>query len=210
MSTLHLFATRHPIQALGVTLSLAVLASSPSWAAESKSSEKTPPTPPPTTTARTGFFSRSKPVEPAPQKPQEKALEKTTPKSGEKNPEKSQEKSPEKAAQKPTEPSQSSSTTTAKKPASQTAPVAAKPTQKSPAANEDELFAQVRQQASEDAKVTELRTKADEAKSKEAANSATKAYLKSLYSKMRSLEPSLKARVDMTEAAALKALESEK
>jgi len=205
MSRLHPFATRLPVQALGVTLSLAFLGSSPIWAAESKSSEKTPPTPPPTTT-RTGFFSRSKPAEPAPEKAQEKAPEKTTSKSGEKT----SDKSPEKAPQKSGESSQSSSTTATKKPASQTAPTAAKPTQKTPAANEDELFAQVRQQAFEDAKVAELRTKADEAKSKEAANSATKAYLKSLYSKMRSLEPSLKARVDMTEAAALKALESEK
>ena len=210
MSKLHLFATRHPIQALGVTLSLSVLTSSSSWAAESKSSEKTPSTPPPTTTTRTGFFSRSKPAEPAPEKAQEKAPEKTTSKSGEKTSDKSPEKSAEKAPQKSGESSQSSSTTAAKKPASQTAPTAAKPTQKTPAANEDELFSQVRQQAFEDAKVAELRTKADEAKSKEAANSATKAYLKSLYSKMRSLEPSLKARVDMTEAAALKALESEK
>ena len=206
MSKLHLFATRHPIQALGVTLGLAVLTSSSSWAAESKSSEKTPATPPPTTTTRTGFFSRSKPAEPAPEKAQEKAPEKTTSKSGEKT----SDKSPEKAPQKSGESSQSSSTTATKKPASQTVPTAAKPTQKTPAANEDELFAQVRQQAFEDTKVAELRTKADEAKSKEAANSATKAYLKSLYSKMRSLEPSLKARVDMTEAAALKALESEK
>ena len=206
MSKLHLFATRHPIQALGVTLGLAVLTSSSSWAAESKSSEKTPATPPPTTTTRTGFFSRSKPAEPAPEKAQEKAPEKTTSKSGEKI----SDKSPEKAPQKSGESSQSSSTTATKKPASQTVPTAAKPTQKTPAANEDELFAQVRQQAFEDTKVAELRTKADEAKSKEAANSATKAYLKSLYSKMRSLEPSLKARVDMTEAAALKALESEK
>lgn len=202
MSKPHSFATRHPVQALRVTLSLAVLASSPSWAAENKASEKTPSTPPPATTTRTGFFSRSKPAEPAPEKPQEKAPEKSTSKSG--------EKTSEKAPQKPAEPSQSSTTTTAKKPASQPPPAAAKPTPKSPAANEDELFAQVRQQASEDAKVTELRTKADEAKSKEAASSATKAYLKSLYSKMRSLEPSLKARVDMTEAAALKGLESEK
>jgi outer membrane biosynthesis protein TonB len=209
MSRLHPFATRLPVQALGVTLSLAFLGSSPIWAAESKSSEKTPPTPPPTTT-RTGFFSRSKPAEPAPEKPQEKTPEKTTSKSGEKTSEKSQEKAVEKAPQKPSEPSQSSNTTSAKKPAAQPAQTAAKPTQKAPAANEDELFAQIRQQASEDAKVAELRTKADEAKSKEAAASATKAYLKSLYSKMRSLEPSLKARVDMTEAAALKALESEK
>jgi hypothetical protein len=206
MSKLHPVATRRPIRALGVTLSLAILTSSPSQAADSKSSEKTtpPPTPPPTT--RTGFFSRSKPAEPAPEKPKEKAPDKTTSKPGEKTAEKPQEKAP----QKPAEPTPPSSTSGSKKSASQPAPAAAKPIQKAPAANEDELFAQVRQQASEDAKVTELRTKADEAKSKEAASSATKAYLKSLYSKMRSLEPSLKARVDMTEAAALKALESEK
>ena len=72
------------------------------------------------------------------------------------------------------------------------------------------MFTQTRQHASEDPKVAELRAKADEAKSKEAANLATQAYLKSLYSKMRTLEPSLKGRIDLTEAAALKALESEK
>ena len=114
MSKLHLFATRHPIQALGVTLSLSVLTSSSSWAAESKSSEKTPSTPPPTTTTRTGFFSRSKPAEPAPEKAQEKAPEKTTSKSGEKTSDKSPEKSAEKAPQKSGESSQSSSTTAAK------------------------------------------------------------------------------------------------
>ena len=208
MSKLHPVATRRPIRALGVTLSLAILTSSPSQAADSKSSEKTtpPPTPTPPPTTRTGFFSRSQPAEPALEKPKEKAPDKTTSRPGEKTAEKPQEKAPQKLA----EPTPPSSTSGSKKSASQPAPAAAKPIQKAPAANEDELFAQVRQQASEDAKVTELRTKADEAKSKEAASSATKAYLKSLYSKMRSLEPSLKARVDMTEAAALKALESEK
>lgn len=169
------------------------------WAAESKTSEKTAPAP--ATTTRTGFFSRSKPVEPTP----EKAPEKTTSKPSEKTSEKAQDKSVQKPAESP-----SASSPTPKKPSTQTSTATAKSSAKAAPANEDELFTQARQQASEDAKVAELRIKADEAKSKDAANAATKAYLRSLYSKMRSIEPSLKDRIDLTEAAALKGLDSPK
>ena len=104
----------------------------------------------------------------------------------------------------------SAASTTPKKTSTQTSTAAPKSSPKAAPANEDELFAQARRQASEDTKVAELRIKADEAKSKDAASAATKAYLKSLYSKMRSIEPSLKDRIDLTEAAALKGLDSPK
>jgi hypothetical protein len=102
------------------------------------------------------------------------------------------------------------SPTTPKKTSAQTSTAASKASTKAAPSNEDESFKQARQQAFEDAKVAELRIKADEAKSKDAANAATRAYLKSLYSKMRSIEPSLKDRIDLTEAAALKGLDSPK
>lgn len=196
-------ASRGPSNALGVTLSMALIAASPGtgWAAESKTPEKTAPTP--ATTTRTGFFSRSKPVEPTP----EKAPEKTASKPSEKTSEKAQDKSVQKSAESSTP---SAASTAPKKTSTQTSTAAPKSSPKAAPANEDELFAQARRQASEDAKVAELRIKADEAKSKDAANAATKAYLKSLYSKMRSIEPSLKDRIDLTEAAALKGLDSPK
>ena len=198
-------ASRGQCNALGVTLSMALLASSPGtgWAAESKAPEKTAPAP--ATTTRTGFFSRSKPVEPTP----EKAPEKTASKPSEKSAEKSQDKPVQKTAESsPAETSLTAASTAPKKPSAQTNSASSKPATKAAPANEDELFKQARQQASEDAKVAELRVKADEAKSKDAASAATRAYLKSLYSKMRSIEPSLKDRIDLTEAAALKGLDS--
>lgn len=203
MSNPFTLASRGPNNALGVTLSMALIAASPGtgWAAESKAPEKTAPAP--ATTTRTGFFSRSKPVEPTPEKATEKTASKPT--------EKTAEKTPDKQGQKPAEPSLSStSSATPKKPSSQTSTAASKASTKAAPPNEDELFNQARQQAFEDAKVAELRIKADEAKSKDAANAATRAYLKSLYSKMRSIEPSLKDRIDLTEAAALKGLDSPK
>jgi hypothetical protein len=71
---------------------------------------------------------------------------------------------------------------------------------------EDELFVTARLKALEDPGIGELRSKADKAKDKESGVSATRAYLKSLYSKMRDLEPALKERIDLTEAAALQGL----
>jgi hypothetical protein len=72
--------------------------------------------------------------------------------------------------------------------------------------SEDELFSSVRLRALEDPGVGELRTKADRARDKEGGIAATRAYLKSLYSKMRDLEPGLKDRIDLTETAALQGL----
>lgn len=75
-----------------------------------------------------------------------------------------------------------------------------------PPATEDERFSAARTAASEDKIVSELRTKADTAKTQEAAARAMRAYMKGLYSKMRAIEPSLQERINMTEAAALRAL----
>ena len=74
------------------------------------------------------------------------------------------------------------------------------------AGSEDERFANARKAASEDPKVLELREKADLAKTGEAGSKAMRAYLKALYGKMRTLEPSLEDRIDLTESAALKAV----
>ncbi len=79
-----------------------------------------------------------------------------------------------------------------------------KPVQK--AGTEDERFANARKAASEDPKILELREKADVAKTKDAGERAMRAYLRALYGKMRTLEPSLEERINLTEAAALKAV----
>jgi len=71
---------------------------------------------------------------------------------------------------------------------------------------EDERFANARKAAAEDPKVVELREKADLAKTEEAGSKAMRAYLRALYGKMRTLEPSLEGRINLTEAAALKAV----
>lgn len=72
--------------------------------------------------------------------------------------------------------------------------------------SEDERFTAARKAAAEDPKVAELRAKTDSAKTDEAAHRAMRSYLKALYSKMRALEPTLEERIDMTEAAALRAV----
>jgi hypothetical protein len=74
------------------------------------------------------------------------------------------------------------------------------------AGTEDERFANARKAAAEDPKVVELREKADLAKTEEAGTKAMRAYLRALYGKMRTLEPSLEGRINLTEAAALKAV----
>jgi hypothetical protein len=74
------------------------------------------------------------------------------------------------------------------------------------AGTEDERFANARKTAAEDPKVVELREKADLAKTEEAGAKAMRAYLRALYTKMRTLEPSLEGRINLTEAAALKAV----
>jgi len=54
--------------------------------------------------------------------------------------------------------------------------------------------------------VADLRAKVDASKNDESANKAMRSYLKALYGKMRSIEPSLEERINMTEAAALRAI----
>jgi hypothetical protein len=71
---------------------------------------------------------------------------------------------------------------------------------------EDERFNIARKTASEDPKVKELREKADQAKNEDSGSKAMRAYLRALYGKMRALEPSLEERINLTEAAALKAV----
>lgn len=73
------------------------------------------------------------------------------------------------------------------------------------AQTEDEKFTAARKAAYEDPRVAELRAKADAAKNEESANRAMRSYLRALYGKMRTLEPSLEERINMTEAAALRA-----
>ena len=72
--------------------------------------------------------------------------------------------------------------------------------------SEDERFTAARKAAYEDTRVAELRVKVDASKNDESANKAMRAYLKALYGKMRSIEPSLEERINMTEAAALRAI----
>lgn len=74
------------------------------------------------------------------------------------------------------------------------------------AGSEDERFANARKAAAEDPKILELREKADLAKTEEAGSKAMRSYLRALYGKMRTLEPSLEERINLTEAAALKAV----
>ena len=73
------------------------------------------------------------------------------------------------------------------------------------AQTEDERFTAARKAAYEDPRVAELRAKADAAKNEEAANRAMRSYLRALYGKMRTLEPTLEERINLTEAAALRA-----
>ena len=97
-------------------------------------------------------------------------------------------------------PGGASGTETPKKKAPVTKPAPAK------TGTEDERFANARKAAAEDPKVVELREKADLAKTEEAGTKAMRAYLRALYAKMRALEPSLEGRINLTEAAALKAV----
>jgi hypothetical protein len=55
--------------------------------------------------------------------------------------------------------------------------------------------------------VISLQSKADAASEPDAQLKATKAYYKALYGKMREVNPSMKDRIDRTEAAAMRRLE---
>jgi hypothetical protein len=55
--------------------------------------------------------------------------------------------------------------------------------------------------------VLALQSKADASTDPEVRTKATKAYYKALYQRMRDINPSLKDRIDRTEAAAIRRLE---
>jgi hypothetical protein len=74
-------------------------------------------------------------------------------------------------------------------------------------AEENTRFEAARALAFEDAAVKKLREKAENVTGEAEGTKALKEYFKALYGKMRSLEPALKERVDLTEAAALRQLE---
>ena len=74
-------------------------------------------------------------------------------------------------------------------------------------AEENTRFEAARALAFEDATVKKLREKAENVTGEAEGAKALKEYFKALYGKMRSLEPALKERVDLTEAAALRQLE---
>lgn len=72
---------------------------------------------------------------------------------------------------------------------------------------ENARFEAARALAFEDAAVKKLREKAEGVTGEVEGTKALKEYFKALYGKMRSLEPALKERVDLTEAAALRQLD---
>lgn len=100
-------------------------------------------------------------------------------------------------------PSQSGGSTVTEQPKKKPTPAKPAPAKDD---SEDERFANARKAAAEDPKVKELREKADLAKTEDSGAKAMRAYLRALYGKMRTLEPSLEDRINMTEAAALKAV----
>lgn len=73
-----------------------------------------------------------------------------------------------------------------------------------PPKTEEERFEAARKTAAEDAKIAELRTKAEASPNNAESNRLMRSYLHSLYGKMRTLEPTLSERIDLTEKAALK------
>jgi hypothetical protein len=69
-------------------------------------------------------------------------------------------------------------------------------------------FQAAKTKALEDKHVQELQAKADAATGDE-AKTALRKYYKALYGKMREIDPSVKDRIDRTEAAALRRVEQE-
>ena len=67
-------------------------------------------------------------------------------------------------------------------------------------------FTDAKTKAMEDAEVQELKLKADTASSEEEARKAMRTYNKALFRKMRSIDPSIKERIDATEAAIMRRL----
>lgn len=73
-------------------------------------------------------------------------------------------------------------------------------------AEESSHFQAAKAKALDDARVKELQAKADEATGAE-AKTASRRYYKALYDKMREIDPSVKDRIDRTEAATMRRLE---
>ena len=82
---------------------------------------------------------------------------------------------------------------------------------KSPVEEEEEVsnrFEAAKTKALADSHIQELQAKADAATGDD-EKAATRRYYKALYGKMREIDPSVKDRIDRTEAAALRRLEQE-
>lgn len=67
-------------------------------------------------------------------------------------------------------------------------------------------FTEAKRQALEDSGVQDLKIKADTAPTEDEARKGLRAYNKALFQKMRKIDPSIKERIDATEAAILKRL----
>lgn len=74
---------------------------------------------------------------------------------------------------------------------------------------EKERYREVRTKALEDPAILKLQQTADTAAQGNPQKTASKAYYKALFQKMRALDPSLKERIDRMEAATLRRVESE-
>jgi hypothetical protein len=90
----------------------------------------------------------------------------------------------------------------------QTAPVVETKSPVEIEAEETAHFQAAKKKALEDQHVQELQAKADSAMGDE-AKAASKRYYKALYDKMREVDPSVKDRIDRTEAATLKRVDAE-
>ena len=77
-------------------------------------------------------------------------------------------------------------------------------------AQEKVRYNETRTKALADPNVLKLQEKADSAMGEEEQKTASKAYYKALYAKMRSLDPTLKEHIDRTEAATLRRIEQGK
>ena len=75
-----------------------------------------------------------------------------------------------------------------------------------PEAVEDWKYSEAKRKALEDLEVQELKAKAADTADEAEARRAMRAYNKALFAKMRKIEPSLKERIDGTEAALMKRL----
>ena len=71
---------------------------------------------------------------------------------------------------------------------------------------EREKFTTAKSKAQEDTEIQELKLKADTAPTEDEARKAMRTYNKALFRKMRSIEPSIKDRIDATEAAIMRRL----